>query len=721
MPNNDDLFSGMTIGSRQVPNRQQQAAKAAGINTDDSDLFAGLTIGKASIPQLQQDPLQGPVRPGEQLVELAPAPQPLAATPFPKQPGETRAAAELPEVAEVGVGDLLGKDSGAKAAAITPVLLATTDPGEFASILQSNFPDSIGIQTSPAGEVIVTNNDTGQKALVNRAGFSPTDALQALGIAAAFTPAGRAAAIPATLAPKVAAGAAAAGLTQTGIEAIQGELGGTLDEDEIAIASALGGAAELVLPAIQALRSSRQAAKLGVERAEVAATREVIAPAREATEALEAATGRRVGLFPAQQTQVPSELLKQRILPQLDAGSKRAASALERQNKEVFDATSELINTVSPAEAIGGGSARFRTAAKKAVQSGKDRRSAETRVLFKDAMKAGADVDVSPVRSLIDEKLLDAPEGGEIVKAMTRVKGFIADKTVDEAKVSPTLRQLQKAKFELDNMLEKFGENALGNTTKRDVVEVKRLLVNQMEEASPLFKQANDRFAELSPAVSELENSILGQVSKVSDVNLKGVAQRIFDPKSGLTDPTTIKNAKRIIDQVDPGAWDDLLRVEMNRRVGAMEQLIKDTPELVGNEPAAMLRSLFGNPAQRNALLSGMGADQRKNFVYLERVLKRAASGRAAGSPTASFGQAIERLKGTASVLRDAIFRPLRTAGETGERALFDRNVSRLADVMFDTNFQPQMKRLRELDPNSPAAARAMSQLLNPGENNNGQ
>jgi hypothetical protein len=69
-------------------------------------------------------------------------------------------------------------------------------------------------------------------------------------------------------------------------------------------------------------------------------------------------------------------------------------------------------------------------------------------------------------------------------------------------------------------------------------------------------------------------------------------------------------------------------------------------------------------------------------------------------------------------VLRDTVFRPLEAAGRTGERTIFDRNVRRLTEVMFDPSFERQMVRLRELNPNSPAAARAMTQMLRVTEEN---
>lgn len=707
MASNDDLFAGFTVGKRQVPTQQQQVATSAGIDSNNADLFAGLTVGQSSIPaQQQQRTVESPLEPG-QISIRATTPEPEI-SPFPEQPGETRAAAELPEVISSGI---LSGESGATVAAITPVLLATTNPQEFANILKSNFPDTIGIQTSPAGEVIVANNKTGVKAVVNQEGFSGQDVLQTLGIISAFTPAARGAGLVSGLGAKVATGGAGAGLTQAAIEGLQQQSGGEFDEDEIAIATALGGAAETVLPAIQALRQSRRVAGLGIQRAEVEATREAIRPAQEATAAVEAATGQRVGLFPAQQTQVPSELLKQRVLPQLDAGAKKAAASLETQNKEVFDATSELINTVAPAESVGGGATRFRTASQKALESSSQARSQAVKGLYNDALEQGADVELSPVSGLIDDILADAPPGSEFVKTGKKLGNLLKP---PKDGVKPSLKQLQKAKLSMQDMVNAVGDKSVSNTMKREIIQVKQSLVDQMSEASPLFRAAEDEFARLSPAVKELNDSIIGQISKTKDVNIKNIAQRIFDPKEGLTNPTVIKNAKAVIDQADPGAWNDLLRIEMERRVGGLIQIAEGaTGDLVGNVPGQLRSALFGNPSQRNALMSGMSAEQKKNFGYLESVLKRASSGRAAGSPTASFGEAIKKLRGVSGAIRDLIFRPLKTVGETGERGLFDRNVSALTDVMFDPRFEPQLRQLRELNPNSPAAARAFTQIIN--------
>lgn len=644
---------------------------------------------------------------------------------------QTETIKDLPEVISLDLGSTLDNLKLRSSLAITP------NPEEKIALIKNNFPDAI-FTTDEKGNVVADFGE-GRKGVIDAPGVTLAGFGETLLEISAFIPAALGVGkvtqaratrgVPTTTTQKAGVGAVGAGLTQAGLESLQSAAGGTFDKDEIAIASALGGVAETVLPAIQAFRSSRRAKAIGAETEEVAQAVESIKPTTQALEGLEKATGESVSLFQAQQTQIPSELLKQRILPQLDAGARTAAQALETQNKEAFDATTALINTIAPEGSIVDASRRFRDISRKAIEVRKIRRSTGTKELFKDALKADVDVDLEPVVDLINENLIRGKFSDQLKSSMKKVGRLIGLEdgnlttlfTVDAKtliprtkKKQPTLSQLQEAKFEIDAMLEKVGSGALSDTNKRRVTLIQQELVKQMEAASPLYKAANEEFRRLSPAVTELEESIIGQIAKKSDINLKDIASQLFNPKTELTDPIVIRNAKAVIDKVDPTAWDEILRVEMNRRLGGLEQLIEEIPgDFVGNIPGQLRRTLFGNPPQRKALLAGMNEEQKRNFKYLETVLKKASSGRAAGSPTAAFGQAIEKLKGVSIIIRDAIFKPLSTLQETGERGLFDRNVANLTRVMFDPDFKPQLNKLKKLNQDSPAAARALTQLLN--------
>jgi hypothetical protein len=693
-----DLNTGLET-DQKVSDPQVQAPKAvSAVQSGIIDLDTGEFIGQS--PQNKPTPEEAGL--GDQFLDL-----------FTGELRQTESIKDLPEVITLDLGSTFENLK------LRASLVATPNAGEKIALIKNNFPNA-QITTDEKENIVVDFGD-GRKGVLDAPGVSLAGTGETFAEIAAFIPAAlgvskftqarTAKGLPTSTLQKVAVGGAGAGLTQTAIEGLQSQIGGTFDPSEIAIATGLGGVAETVLPAIQAFRNSRRAKAIGAETEEVAKAVESIRPTTQAQQGLEEVTGVDVPLFQAQQTQIPSELLKQRVLPQLDAGARTAAQALEKQNKAAFEATGELINTIAPEGSIVSASSRFREASKLAVDSAKQRRSAAVRPLYDEALLVGGTVDLNSTKSMIKTILDEAPKGSDFEKV-----GLQLSRLIEPLKegATPTLRQLQKAKISMQDIIDGVGDKAVSGTIKGEVAGVKRELVNMMEEASPLFKQAEDKFKEMAPAVKELEDSILGQVSKVDDTQLKNIAQRIFDPKAGLTDPQSVLNAKKVIQEVDPDAWNQLLRVEMNRRIGGLEQLIEEIPgDFVGNIPGQLRRTLFGNPQQRKALMMAMNEEQKTNFKYLETVLKRASSGRAAGSPTAAFGQAIEKLKGVGGVIRDAIFKPLSSLQKIGEGSLFDRNVARLTEVMFDPKFKPQLNKLKKLNPESPASARAMIELLN--------
>lgn len=145
---------------------------------------------------------------------------------------KTELTESLPELQTSG---LLSGESDAKVAAISPVLLATFDPNEIAQIITSNFPNVGVVYNKDAkGNVIpvLRNNETGAATIINRPGMSGLDALQAIGIGAAFTPAGRAATV-------AGAGAKAAG-TEAAIQGAQELSGGDFTGTDVLLSGGLG-------------------------------------------------------------------------------------------------------------------------------------------------------------------------------------------------------------------------------------------------------------------------------------------------------------------------------------------------------------------------------------------------------------------------------------------------------------------------------------------------
>lgn len=592
----------------------------------------------------------------------------------------------LPEL----TGILAGQDK-LKVAALSPVLLATTDPQEFGQVLEKNFPE-IGVVQTPEGEFIAVNNKTRQAVSINKPGLSQADIIQGLGVAASFFPAAKLASIPATLGGKVAAGAATSGLTQAAIEGVQSAVGGEVSPTDIGLATGLGGAAEVLLPAASAIRQA-------VRPSASAVTPEAQA-ARAAVEGVEEATGQAIGLFPAQQTMDPTQLLTQRLLPQLQGGARKATEALKRQNEQVFNATARLIEQTGAADSLTRGAGRFKTAAENAVAKAKSIRAEKASPLYREAFKDNARVDIEPVKVAVDLALDNFPEGGKIAGVINK-----AGNVINNAK---SIRELHGAKLEIDELINARGDSSLTNTAKNELKNIQQSLLAQIDEASPIYAQARAEFAAASPAVEEVSQGIIGRIANKE--NLKSISKDIFDAQE--VNPSVIKNAKKVIDEVDPQAWNDILSIELQRRIGGLKELISESPDAVANTPAQIKRALFGNPANRKVLLAGMDTKQRANFRYLEDLLGRAAAGRASGSPTAPFEAIKDKLRGTSLVVRDALFSPIKTVGSAGEQSIIERNTAALADLSFSPAFVDDLARIRVRNQNTPATVKALTQLI---------
>lgn len=407
--------------------------------------------------------------------------------------------------------------------------------------------------------------------------------------------------------------------------------------------------------------------------------------AREATEA----TG--VDLFPAQQSLDPQQLRAQRFLPELTPATERAAQALSRQNEQASGAVDDFVRSIAPDDAIVTAGGRFRNASQRALEAAKELRAERASPLYQKAIEESVDVNPKPINDVLRGISSRYPESGSVSKVSRRLLNMMnqSETTVMGSSGSlervasgrrPSLGRMHNVKLEIDDMLNKVGSDALGNTAKRELMKVKRVLLDQMEEASPAYRQARLTFEAESPRVTDLEESIIGKIADIDDTQLKNISRRIFDPAE--TNPEVVKNAKRVIDEVDPGAWERLVRAEVERRIGSIRPEVGVSFE---NMPGKLNRAIFGSGKQREALLAGMSDQQRRNAELLERALTRASLGRPGGSETAGRQQFVKELdSGIVSSIRNFLRNPIDSAVGVGESGVFDRRAKALADALFD-------------------------------------
>ena len=578
-------------------------------------------------------------------------------------------------------------------------MLSTFDPKAQQDIIQQQIPGAV-FETTPDGSTIIevpTEGGGVRRSVLNRPGASPQDFTTGIAKALSFIPAARLSAIGKGLFQKFSMGAAGAGITEQASQELGVQLG-RKDRDpiETAIATGTGGAAELVVPAIQSLRSAKQASSFGVGADEIEQVSGNIAKAREATEQ----TG--IPLFQAQQTGVPAQLEKQSFVAQLPAGTRSAMAGLKTQNKAAGDAVESFLVQIAPDSSVITGAEKLRTAAQSAVEKLKNIRAEKASPLYSDAFAEGSIVNIDPVNTLISKKLLDLPESGEIAKSVRRVSRLISGE--------PTLKRMHNAKIEIDQMISKVGDGSLGNTTKANLLEIQEELLRGMDDSSDLYLQAREAFKEASPAVTKMQDSIIGKIANLKDDQLKQVATKLFDPSQ--TNPKVILDAKNVIRDVDPYAWDEIVRTELERRLGS----VKSTAEAgtVENIPGQLYRALFPNEKSTNVLMNALDSEGKKNLAYLQTALRRASFGRPGGSQTAAREEIKQGLRGGVfQSLRQMFKNPINTLASTGEDAAFNSRVKALSKALYDPTWKAEMKELRTFSPDSPAAARAFTQLIN--------
>ena len=624
---------------------------------------------------------------------------------------------------ETGIGDIF---TGSERIAATPELgtlpefgtteegdtfkialgmLSTFDPKAQQDIIQQQIPGAVFEQTADGSTIIEVPTAEGgiRRSVLNRPGFSPQDLTTATAQVLSFLPAAKMASLGKSLLSKIAMGGAAAGATEQALQ----EGGVALGREErdpvgTAIATLTGGAAEAFVPVVQAVRASRQASRVGAAADEI----EQVVPSVQAAQEASEQTG--IPLFQAQQTVVPAQLEKQAFVAQLPAGTRSSVEGLRTQNKAASEAVEDFLGQIAPDQSVVTGSDKLRTAAQAALEKAKNIRAEKASPLYKEAFKNGADINLNPVSDLISGKLDDFPDTGEVAKTLKKASRLIFGKAGETKNAS--LKQLHNAKVEIDQMLNKFGETSLGNTTKRELTEVQSLLLNQIDEASPSYKAARDAFAAASPPVTKIQESIIGKIANLDDTQLKQVSSKLFD--AAETNPNVIAGARKSIQDVDPAAWNEIIRVELERRLGSIKSIAESGS--VENIPGQLFRALFPNDKSTKVLMNSLDAEGKKNLNYLRTALKRASLGRPGGSQTAGREEIKRELRGGVfQSLRQFLKAPISTLASTGEDAAFNRRTAALAKALYDPTWKAEMKEIRKFSPKSPAAARALTQLLN--------
>lgn len=418
-----------------------------------------------------------------------------------------------------------------------------------------------------------------------------------------------------------------------------------------------------------------------------------------------------IDLFKAQKTLNPTDIERQSFIAQLPSGAAKARRSLAKQNKQAVAAVDKVLESIGPVESISEAGAKFRTASEKAIGKVKALRKEYSSPIYKQAFRRQRKgqiglIDTKQLETKINSMVRQFDPNGEISKNLS-----LSAKKIEAA--NGNLQKLHHAKLELQQKIEGYGENALGNTTKRYMTDVITDLTDNLTAQSPSYRAAKSEFQRLSPDVESIVDSPIGRASKLDDLQLKQLSKQIFDPSE--TNPDIIRSAKEAIKDVDPDAWDMLLRSELERRMGSMRSDISKISESASTEniPSQLFNSIFGNEKSRRVLYEAATPKSRAKLMYLEKALKRASKGRPGGSQTGVRSEISKEMRGgVIQSLRNMMRSPIDTTLGIGEEAAFNAKVKQVADVLFDPSWNSDWDKLRNLEASSSKASKLFDKML---------
>lgn len=381
---------------------------------------------------------------------------------------QSERVASLPEL---GQGGILGGESKGLAAAVTPALLTTTNPRELGQMLTANFPN-IGITETPEGELIANNNETGAKVIINKPGLSQLDIVQGLGIAAAFTPAGRAATTTGLVGRTAA--------TSVVNEAVQELSGGEFNAEQVAMDAVTAGLIDkafivakstgrtiadvlrkdvgvdpdVVLKSFKP-REFRSTFSKAPEKPSIGPTLEQVSQpglTPEAVQRMRAAEAQGVQLTKAQALQdFGAAEAEQTLLKSTTGEGAKARAFAEEQQKQLMDAAEAFTNRF-------GGSSRFKQAAgeladvtardkgasiQSALRATQDLGRQEVSALYKEAAETAGEAIPLNNESLVniaDEIIVNRPASAE-------VKNVINSTLAKFGLIGDSVEQVSRNKF----------------------------------------------------------------------------------------------------------------------------------------------------------------------------------------------------------------------------------------------------------------------------------
>jgi hypothetical protein len=595
------------------------------------------------------------------------------------------------------------------------MLISTDDEGRK-NIIKKNFPEW---SVYDKNGVTWIKTPEGEEAVLNKPGVSGNDIYNLAFDTGLFLLANRlgvkALAPGASLGVKTGTMAASAGMAEISKEAAAYGLGseqkiGAVEPLVAAGTEALG---EFIPGKIQQKAVSKAKERLGIRQEVDKALMDAIKEGEE----INKVTG--FGLTRGQITEDPFELGVMNILADQKGASHVAAKQLKAQNERVYERTLSFLNDYAPEDVIDDAAENIIRTSQKRLKELEDIRDNAARPYYERAYKDETLYSAGEALNYIDSQI--EKQSGGIKASLRRVRNDIVEKVPDESggkKIvektkSMTVEQIDNLKRSIDDDIGK-AKRAGQNNKVRILKQAKDIFIDGADKNNPDYKKARRLWEMKNKKVQDYLKTKPGKLSDFDAVDMEKldkVRAEIFKNTSSIK---TLRQTKSIIEDVDPKAWRDLVRYEIENRLSK----IKVDPEQVGKTirdvPALMYTQLFGNPKQKALLYAAVDKDTSATMKYFERGLEKAAKGRPGGSRTASAQEYIKDIRdsGLGGSIRKFVKEPIKTAGEIGQELSVERKMNIISKAVFDPEFRADFRDLRKLYPTSKKAENKLSGIL---------
>lgn len=290
----------------------------------------------------------------------------------------------------------------------------------------------------------------------------------------------------------------------------------------------------------------------------------------------------------------------------------------------------------------------MRGAAQDIIDAAATRRSRLSSPHYERGYASGVQVDVQPVRDLIEERMALYPEGHPAREALgAALRGLSTRRQVSapngglvlqEAPLTD-LRLLHGLKETWDSRLARMrtegADPAALRRAEGELADAQRLLTRQMVEASPDdYGRGREIYIALSPEVERLRTGSVGRLADMNGLEAASMLDAAFS-SARVTPPEVARLREAFFAAGRGDEYRAGLRSYIEDKLGrAMRELAGgDVP----NSPGMFRAKLWNDPRDREVLVAALGGEQpAQGFTRLMDVLGAAARTKPEGSPTAT-------------------------------------------------------------------------------------